>query len=153
MKVNGDDCRTIDDIDMKLGPLIKLDNRNNMTSRKIDDNVMRVNYDEVFIFPNYGQFGTICRPDSQRIVHKTYIFINSYFLSYKNWKQSSKISNTVPTLLLWVKVIFLSRNAVFCKTIQTSAINSEEGEVQENWGKTQMGNLYLILKLGINRKL
>ena len=59
MKVNGDDSRTIDDIDMKLGTLIKLDNRNNMTSRKIDDNVMQVNYDEVFIFPNYGQFEEI----------------------------------------------------------------------------------------------
>ena len=84
MKVNGNDSRTIDDIDMKLGTLIKLDSRNNMTSRKIDDNVMRVNYDEVFIFPNYGQFEAICKPDSQRIVHKTYIFLKNYSLSYKN---------------------------------------------------------------------
>ena len=28
------------------------------------------------------------KPDSGRIVYKTYIFIKNNFLSYKNWKQN-----------------------------------------------------------------
>ena len=55
---------------------------------KIDDNVMSVNCDIIFIFQIYGQFGAIWKPDSKRIVWKTYIFIKSNLLSYKNWKQN-----------------------------------------------------------------
>ena len=37
-----------------------------------------------FLFnPIYGQFGAIWKPNSGRIVCKTYIFINSNLLSYK----------------------------------------------------------------------
>ena len=63
----------------------------------------------VVIFPIYGQFGAIWKPDSGRAVCKTYIFINSNLLSYKSWKQNMKTSNTALTLLLWVK--FLPKNA------------------------------------------
>ena len=51
---------------------------------------MSTNGDVIVIFPIYGQFGAIRKPDSGRIVCKTYIFINSNFLSYKIWKQNSK---------------------------------------------------------------
>ena len=44
--------------------------------------------DVIVIFSIYGQFGPIQKPDSGRIVCKTYIFINSNLLSYKNWKQN-----------------------------------------------------------------
>ena len=64
---------------MKLGPVTKLDKRNKTTSKKFDDDVMSTNRDVIVIFPIYGQFG-----DSRRIVCKTYIFINSNFLCYKN---------------------------------------------------------------------
>ena len=37
------------DIDMKLGPITKLDKRNTTTSKKID--VILVNYDVIVIFP------------------------------------------------------------------------------------------------------
>ena len=50
------------------------------------------------IFPIYTQFGAILKPDSRCIVCKTYIFINGNILSYKNWKQNQKISNTALTL-------------------------------------------------------
>ena len=40
------------DIDMKLGPITKLDKRKTTTSKKID--VMLVNYDVIVIFPIYG---------------------------------------------------------------------------------------------------
>ena len=42
------------------------------------------NYDVVVIFRIYGQFGATQKPDSGRTVCKTYIFINSNLLSYKN---------------------------------------------------------------------
>ena len=37
---------------------------------------------------NYGQFGAMRTLLSWRMTCKTYIFINSNLLSYKNWKQS-----------------------------------------------------------------
>ena len=66
---------------MKLGPVIKLDKRNKTTSK---NDVMSVNCDVLVIFPIYGKFGTVQKPDSGRIVCKTYIFINSNLSTYKN---------------------------------------------------------------------
>ena len=76
---------------------------------------MSENYDVIVIFLICGQFGAIRKPDFGRIVCKTYDLINSNLLSYKNWKQNQKISKTALALLLWVKVLFLSKNADFCK--------------------------------------
>ena len=59
-------------------------------SKKFDDDVMLANCDVIVIFSIYGQFGTIQKLDSGRIVCKTYIFMNSNLLSYKNWKQLKK---------------------------------------------------------------
>ena len=42
----------------------------------------------IVIFPIYDQSGAIRKPDSGRTVCKTYIFIKSNLLSYKNWKQN-----------------------------------------------------------------
>ena len=67
---------------------------------------MSVNCDIIVIFPIYGRLGAIRKPDSGRIVCKPYIFINNNVLSYKNWKQNLKISNTDLALLIWVKVLF-----------------------------------------------
>ena len=69
---------------MKLGHVTKLDKRNKTTSNKFDDDVMSVNLDVIVIFWIYGQFGAIRKPDSRSIVCKTYIFIKSNLLSYKN---------------------------------------------------------------------
>ena len=69
---------------MKLGPVTKLDKKNKTTSKKFGDEVMSANCDVTVIFPIYGQFGAIQKPNSRSIVCKTYIFINSYLLSYKN---------------------------------------------------------------------
>ena len=74
---------------------------------------MSLNYDVIVIFLIYGQFGAIREPDSGSIVCKTYIFINSNLISYKNRKQNNNISNTAVTLLPWVKILFLSKNADF----------------------------------------
>ena len=71
---------------MKLGPVTKIDKANKTTSKKFDDDVMSGNCDFTTIFPIYGQFGAIRKPDSGRIVCKTYVLINSNLLSYKNGK-------------------------------------------------------------------
>ena len=65
---------------MKFGPVPKLDRRNKKTSKKIDDDVILENCDVIAIFPIYGQFGAIWKPDSGCIVSKSY----SNLLSYKN---------------------------------------------------------------------
>ena len=69
---------------MKLGPVTKLDKINNTMSKKFDDDAIAVNYDVIIIFLIYRQFGEIQKPDSRRIVCKTYIFINRNLLSYKS---------------------------------------------------------------------
>ena len=66
---------------MKVGPVTKLDKRNKTMSKKINDDVRLANCDVIVVFPIYGQFGAIQKPHSGRIVCKTYIFINSNFLS------------------------------------------------------------------------
>ena len=87
--------------------------KNTSDSKKIDDYVMSANCDVIVIFSIYGKFWAIQKPDSGCTVCKTYILIKSNLLSYKNKKQNQKISNTALILLLWVKVLFLPKNAVF----------------------------------------
>ena len=101
---------------MKLGPVTKLDKKNKTTSKKFDIYVMSKNCDTIAIFLIYSQFGAIRKPDSGRTVWKTLIFnifINSYLLSYKNWKQNYKIDSTALKLLLWVKILFWLKSADF----------------------------------------
>ena len=74
-------------MDLKLGPVSKLDKRNKTMSKKFDDDVMSANCNVILIFQIYGQFGAIQNLDSGRIVFKTYIFIKSNLLSYTNLKQ------------------------------------------------------------------
>ena len=66
---------------MKLVPVTKLDRRNKANSKKIDNDVMLKNCDVIVILPIYGQCGGTQKPDSRRIVCKTYICINSNHLS------------------------------------------------------------------------
>ena len=72
---------------------------------------MPKNCDAITVFLCYGQFEATRKPDSWRIVCKTYVSINSFTL--QKLKQNQKISNTGLTVLLWVKVLFLSRNVDF----------------------------------------
>ena len=60
---------------------------------------MSANRDVIVIFQTYDKFGVIRKPDSRRMVCKTYIFNNSNFLSCKNWKQNWNIFNTALTAL------------------------------------------------------
>ena len=69
---------------MKLGPVPKLDKTNKIISKSFDDDVISTKCVVIVVFPIYSQFGTIQKPDSIGIVCKTYIFIKSNLLSYKN---------------------------------------------------------------------
>ena len=69
---------------MKLGPVTKLEKRNKTTSKKNDSDVMLANCDVIVIFPIYSQFGASRKSHSRRIVCKSYIFVKSNLLSYKN---------------------------------------------------------------------
>ena len=44
---------------------------------------MSENFDVIVTSPIYGQFGATPKPDSGRIVCKTYVCINNNLLSYK----------------------------------------------------------------------
>ena len=68
---------------MKLGPVSKLDKKNKTMSKDVGDDVIPKNFDVIVIFLLYGQSGAIQKPDSGRIVYKTYISINNNLLSYK----------------------------------------------------------------------
>ena len=81
IKENCHNSRVRDDIDMKLGPVTKLEKRNKTTSKKFD--VSR-NWDVIVIFRIFGQFGAVQRPDSGHRACKSYVFSNSNFLFYKN---------------------------------------------------------------------
>ena len=52
-------------------------------TKRFGDEVMSANCDVTDIFPIYGQSGAIRKPDSERIVCKTCMFINSNLLPYK----------------------------------------------------------------------
>ena len=84
MKENCDNSITTDEIVMKLGPVTKLDKWNKATLKNFDDDVISANCDINVIFASNGQFGAIWKPDFGGIVCKTYIFIRSNLLYYKN---------------------------------------------------------------------
>ena len=79
---------------MKLGTLSKLEETcfpNIATSKKKkknDDDIMSVNYDAIVNFSIYDQFGAIQKPDSEGLVFKYYVFINSSLLYYIKRKQN-----------------------------------------------------------------
>ena len=101
---NCHNSRTSHDIDMKLEPVTKLDERNTAIS---------VNCNFIVSFFIHGQFGTIRKPYSGRMIYKSYIFINSNSLSSKTWKQSLKISNTALILFALSKGIILGKKFWF----------------------------------------
>ena len=69
---------------MKLGPVTKLKKSNKIRSKNFEDESMSANSDVIVDFLIYSQFGAIRKPDSGRIVCKTYLFISSNLLSCKN---------------------------------------------------------------------
>ena len=54
IKENRHNSRTSDDIDMKLGPVTKLEKTNKTTSKKLDNDVMSKNCEVIVIFCIFG---------------------------------------------------------------------------------------------------
>ena len=82
---------------MKLRQVTKLNKTNTATSKKFDGDVMSANCDVIVFFPIYGEFAAIRKPDSGRMVCKTYIFINNnlfYFTKTDNKTKKSLMQLT-----------------------------------------------------------
>lgn len=62
--------RTSDDTNIKLGPVPELATRNKTKSKNVVDDVMSANVVATAISPIDGQFGTIQKPDSGRMICK-----------------------------------------------------------------------------------
>ena len=78
-------CRestTSDDIDMKLGPVTKLDKRNTTTSKEFEVTSCRQIMTPASLFLIDGWFATLQNPDSEDMDYNSCIFINSNFLHY-----------------------------------------------------------------------
>ena len=111
--------RTSDAIDMKLGPVAKLDTRNKTTSKTFDHDFMSQNCEVVALFPIYGQFGTILKLDSRSIVCKTYVFIMySTFYLTKNEKRSKKSLTQLSHYCFSKGTILAKKHCFFCKIHQ-----------------------------------
>ena len=90
IKWNSHDSRISGDIDMKLGPVTKFDRESKARSKKVDNDVLSENCDVSAIFPFCNQSGAIWKLDSGCIACKTYILINSNYLSYKTENRNKK---------------------------------------------------------------
>ena len=106
---NCQNSRSCNDIDVKLGPVTKIEKKNHGTIKKSLTMTLYRSLWRHCHFRFYHQLGAIQKFEFGLIVCKTYIFINSKVLSYKNLKQNYKISNTAPILMLWVKVLFFTK--------------------------------------------
>ena len=56
------------DIDMKIGPVFKLEKKKTITSKKFYNDVVTANYDVIVNFQIYKQFGAIHEPNSGYMV-------------------------------------------------------------------------------------
>ena len=108
IKENFPNSRTSDDIDIKFGPVTKIDKRNKTASKKIDVAVMSKNYDVINIFRIFGQLGAIRRPDSRHRDCKSYIFSNRNLFFTKTANRTKKSLTQFRTIAL-SKGIFLDK--------------------------------------------
>ena len=75
---------------MKLRPVILNFQRETQQLWELDDDDIMLANCDIVIFPIYGQFGAMWKPDSGCMVCKTYIFIKSILLSYKTENRIKK---------------------------------------------------------------
>ena len=88
IKENCHHCRTSVDIDMKFGPVTKLDKGNKTTSKKLTLTSYRKIMTSLSFFRFLANLGAIQRLDSGHRVCKSYVFSNRNLLSYENSKQN-----------------------------------------------------------------
>ena len=97
---------------MKLEPVTKLGKKNAITSRKTDKGILLWQImTSVSFFQICGQFGVIWKLDSQWMLYKPYIFINSKFLPYKKTlKHSSHTTALIKSTIFVKNANFSKRN-------------------------------------------
>ena len=78
VKENFHILRTGNDIDIKLGPVTKLVKKNKTLSKNLMMTLSE-NYGIILIFPIYGQFEVIRKPDSGfisiKLIYRTYLYL------------------------------------------------------------------------------
>ena len=84
--INENSCssRTSNDIDMKLEQQLNLTRERRQCQKKFNEDFVLVDFKIIVIFAIYDQFVPTRKPESGRIVCKSYIFIDSNLLSYEN---------------------------------------------------------------------
>ena len=77
---------------MKFGPVTKVDKKNKATSKKkqTKNDVMLPNCYVIGIFPIYGQFGAIQKPNSRCIASKTMFSLTVTFYLTKTENRTEK---------------------------------------------------------------
>ena len=81
MNDNFHNSRIINNIDLKVGLVTQFDKRNTATLKKFHYDAISTNCGIIDLCPIYGQFRAVLKPGSEGMYCKTYIFINSNFLS------------------------------------------------------------------------
>ena len=101
---------------------------------------MSAKWDVIVSFPIYDQFRAIRKPDSGCIVCKTYMFINSNLLFYKNWKQNWKA--------LTQHIIVLSKGTTFTKNADFLQKNADISKIKKGLGTKKA--YFLKLNMCVN---
>ena len=70
---------------------------------------MSANCDVIIIFPIYGHFGAIWKPDFRCIVRKIYIFINSNVYLMKTEKRTKNLKHSFDTIALSKDIFFAKK--------------------------------------------
>ena len=100
-------------MDIKRGPVTKLDKRNKTTLIKFDNDAMSANCDVIVICPVYGQFGAIRKPDSGNPALKlTFALLATYYLLQKLKTELKNLQHSSHTIALKKGTIF-AKNAEF----------------------------------------
>ena len=71
-------------------------------------------------FPIYGQFGAIQKPDSWRIALELTFWLIPTFSRTKTVNRTKEIVNRALTILVWTKVLFLSKMLILWKKMLKS---------------------------------
>ena len=114
-KKNCHNSRTSDDIDMKLGPVTKLDKRNKTTSKKFVDDDMSEDCEVIVIFPIYCQFGAIRKPDSRHMSVKLKFSLIVTFSLTKTENRTKKSLRQLSHYCFEYKCYFCQKCLVFAK--------------------------------------
>ena len=107
---NCPNSRTINDIDMKIGPITKIDKRNTATSKNITMTSSRQILTSLSFFQfmaNLEQSGSQI-PDAWSVKLTFSLTVAFYLL-----KNESRTKKFLTQLLIWAKVLFLTKRADF----------------------------------------